>query len=151
MSVTRLGLPLGLALFIGGMLSPIFSIAEARFGDPNWEVTFFGQFSATLALPMLGIGVLAFVAARDGHRGLLVLLAVLCGALSAGAAAGAAIVGLNVPLVLTAARNARSVEQAMGLKIVTAKALLLCALYGVGGLLLALKMVISAIRAKRPI
>jgi hypothetical protein len=102
---------------------------QPAWGATEWEVAYFGEFSATFAILLMGLALLAAIAVRQSRRWPKIVLAVVLALLAAWAMLGAMVVALDMPLVWQAARNAGSPERAAGLKIVTVKAIALCGWY----------------------
>jgi len=123
---------LGVALAGYGVVSQALTLRGPRLGNPDWEVAYFGEFSATLSVVAMGLAVLVVLGVAGRNRGTSFLLALLLALLGAWALLGAVLVALDFPLVAEAARTATSLPQATGLKVVTAKAFALCAVYAVG-------------------
>lgn len=122
---------LGFALLLVGVASQVITLATHRpaWGATEWEVAYFGEFSATLAIMLMGFAVLSAGAVLQGGRWVKVVLAVLLSLLGAWAMLGALVVALDLPLVWQAARSTGSPARAAGLKIVTVKAIALCGWY----------------------
>lgn len=123
---------LGIALVASGAVSQALTFRNPRLGNPDWEVAYFGEFSATLSLVAMGMAILLVLGIAGGNRVTSFVLAVGLALLGAWALFGAVLVALDSPLVVEAARTATSLPQATGLKVVTAKAFALCAVYAVG-------------------
>jgi len=123
---------LGIALLGYGVVGQALTLQNPRLGNPDWEVAYFGEFSATLSLVAMGMAILLVLGLVEGKRVTSFVLAVVLALLGAWAMLGAVLVSLDFPLVAEAARTANSLPQATGLKIVTAKAFALCAVYAVG-------------------
>lgn len=123
----------GTALILVGLVSQVATLAshEPAWGATEWEVAYFGEFSATFAILLMGLAVLSALAVRQQSRLPKVVLAVVLALLGSWAMLGALIVALDMPMVWQAARNAGSLAQAKGLKIVTVKAIALCGWYAV--------------------
>lgn len=133
----KVGYVLGAALAVAGLLPPILGLADAAWGQANWEIGYFAELSATLASPFLGLCFIGFVAAMQGHRKVLRVVSGLLFVLGLFVAAGAVLVALNLPLVWLAAGRASSPEQMMGMKVISIKAVGLCSLYASGSMVLA--------------
>ena len=142
----KVGYVLGAALAVAGLLPPILGLADAAWGQANWEIGYFAELSATLASPFLGFCFIGFVAAMQGHRKILRVVSGSLFVLGLFIAAGAVLVALNLPLVWLAASQASSPEQMTGMKVISVKAVGLCTLYASGSLVLAL----SSARAAMP-
>ena len=121
----------GSALILVGIASQVATVVSRKpaWGSTEWEVAYFGEFSATLAIMLLGLAVLSALAVWQGQRWPKVALAVVLAILGSWAMLGALVVTLDMPLVWQAAKNAGSPARAAGLKIVTVKAIALCGWY----------------------
>jgi len=121
----------GFALLLVGIASQVATLVTHRpaWGSTEWEVAYFGEFSATLAIMLMGLAVLSAGAVQQGGRWSKVVLAVVLAVLGAWAMLGAMVVALDLPLVWQAAKGAGSPARAAGLKIVTVKAIALCGWY----------------------
>ena len=121
----------GSALILVGIASQVATLVSHKpaWGSTEWEVAYFGEFSATFAIMLMGLAVLSAMAVWQGQRWPKVLLAVVMAILGSWAMLGALIVALDMPLVWQAAKNAGSPARAAGLKIVTVKAIALCGWY----------------------
>jgi len=146
-SIQAIVIATGLVAAVAGLSSQAMVFFPTRWGDMNWEVSVFGQLSATSALPMLGLGVLGVEALVAGRRwqvfgisGLLVLFGAI-GLL------GALTVSTALPMVWNAAATVGG-TQGTGFKIVTVKALALCGLYAVFSIGIAGQLVRTIIRRR---
>jgi hypothetical protein len=121
----------GFAMLIVGLASQVATLTARRpsWGSTEWEVAYFGEFSATLVIVLMGLAVLSALAVQQRSRWPKVVLAVVLALLGSWAMLGALVVALDMPLVWQAARNAGSPARAAGLKIVTVKAIALCGWY----------------------
>ena len=138
MASVKVGYVLGAALVIAGLFPPMLGLADAAWGQPNWEIGYFAELSATLASPFLGLGVIGFVAAMQGNRKVLRVVSGVLFVLGLFVGVGAVLVALNLPLVWMAASRAPSPDQVLGMKIVSVKAVGLCGLYASGSMVLAM-------------
>lgn len=146
-----IALGLGFALVGMGVSSQVATLLARppAWGMTEWEVAYFGEFSATLIILLLGIALLGFVAIERGIGWGKVLLAVVLAFVSAWAAVGALITALDGPLVWQAAQTAGSETRAAGLKIVTVKAFALNGWYSLTALVLSGMLIRSTVKRGR--
>lgn len=146
MGSIKVGYVLGAALAVAGLSPPILGLADAGWGRANWEIGYFAELSATLASPFLGLCIVGFVAAMQGHRKVLRVVSGVLFVLGLFVGVGAVVVALNLPLVWMAASRAPSPDQVLGMKLVSVKAVGLCSLYASGSMVLALSTAKAAMQ-----
>lgn len=144
-NVSPLSGALGAALLVVGMVSQLATLFSRRrmWGSTEWEIAYFGEFSATLVITLMGLGLLAGLVVWQGSRVGKVVLAVVLVVLAAWATVGALLVTLDAPLVWQAAQTAGSPAQAAGMKTVTIKAMALCGWYALSLLTLTATLIRS--------
>lgn len=123
---------LGLALVANGVVGQVLAYFPAQWRRPEWEVAYYGEFSATLALLVLGLVVLGASALGSGRRSWAATVGVVCVGLACWSLYGSGLVALDLPLVFRAASSVGTVEQATGMRLVGIKGIALSALYGTG-------------------
>ena len=144
LSVLRRLVPLAMTAFaLAGLGMVVIAFTPSRFGSPEWEIAFFGQMSANLALPMIGVAGLTLWAVSRGSRLGAGTMAAVILFLGAACAVGALMVLLNAPVVWNLTRGAQDTMAGAGYRLVTIKALLLCGVYAMMSVVLAWKAIRS--------
>lgn len=129
--VRRLGVALGIALALSGLVSQVLTFYPPQWNRPEWEVAYVGEFSATVGPLAMGLSLLAALGLASKWvvaRNLVAALAISVGVWSF---VGAVIVALDLPLVLIAVRGAEG-QAAAGFQVVAFKAVGLAIVYGIG-------------------
>ncbi len=138
----------GWAFFATGLFGQLVTFFPPQWQRPEWEVAYFGEFSATIAALVIGLGLLAVVDSAERRRFVPLLSGWMLLVLGVWAGVGAMLVALDLPLLLMAARGAETAQQATGIKIVGFKALALSAVYSIGLITLAWVLLKPAPRSK---
>ena len=128
------GWALAVALLVAGLGSIALTLVPVQLGNPDWEFGTFGELSATMGLPVMGLAGVLAMALYDRRRAVLVLVAVVSLGFGLLALLSLGLLATDTPVVLDAVRFA-SPSQARSMKTVLLKSIVLLALFSVGVLL----------------
>ncbi|MEZ4455525.1 MAG: hypothetical protein R2882_03090 [Gemmatimonadales bacterium] len=144
LSLRRVLVLLGLGLTLTALVGQVQAFLPPQWRRPEWEVAYLGEFSATLATLVLGLVILGGVTRHEGWWTRAILVALGCLVVGVWALAGSAVVALDLPIVFATSRGAPLAEQAIGMRVVAVKGVVLSIVYGLGTLRL------GAILLRRP-
>lgn len=120
------------AFLLSGATGQVLALGSAQWNRPEWELAYFGEFSATLGPVVVGLVGLAALGVARGHRvGPRLVGAVFLG-LAFWCVVGSVLVLLDLPLVWAAVRRGSDWQEGAGMKIVAMKGFALSGAYAVG-------------------
>jgi hypothetical protein len=102
--IAGLGLAAGAVLAIAGLADLLLALLPGEFGNPNWEIVAFSQLTAGMAVPQVGLLLVAVSGAALGRRAWVVSAAAGACLVAGVALTGLVLVGLDGPLVWNAAQ-----------------------------------------------
>lgn len=123
-AIRVVGWALALALLVAGLATLGAALIPIRVGNIDSEVGALGEAAATGPLLLIGVAATLFVAVRTRHRGAILASAALSLLLGFVLVGGLLLLGLDLPLVLTAA-GAMDPGPAHAVEVVLAKSLAL--------------------------
>ena len=124
-----LGWAVVLALLLVGAVNVAVVVFPVELGNANWEVAAFGELASSFAVPTLGATLLGFAAVQRGAASGVLFAALWSFILGGVVTLGAALLVLDIPVVLQATRGGSPVQTQ--LRVLVGKSIVFSALYAV--------------------